>query len=136
VSHIYRVIGTEDCLFYGFVSRRKPLIDEDADGRTLDVVAGQIELQDVTFSYPSRPDVVIFKNFSLNIPAGNILALVGQSGSGKSTVVQLVERFYDPEAGRVGYHEMQQPRSQPDVVHCWSIFTGLSGVGEIESLRT
>ncbi|KAL5859350.1 hypothetical protein ACOSQ4_000646 [Xanthoceras sorbifolium] len=51
--------------------------------------------------YPARPDVQIFSEFSLYIPSGTTAALVGQSGSGKSTVISLIERFYDPQAGEV-----------------------------------
>ncbi len=59
------------------------------------------ELQDVVFAYPSRPDVTVFNRFSLTIEAGKTVALVGQSGSGKSTVIGLIERFYDPQHGAV-----------------------------------
>ncbi|MBA0563722.1 hypothetical protein Golob_008689, partial [Gossypium lobatum] len=70
-------------------------------GHKLGKVEGHIEFKDVSFNYPSRPDVVIFNRFSLNIPAGKIVALVGGSGSGKSTVISLIERFYEPLAGEV-----------------------------------
>ncbi|KAF2308701.1 hypothetical protein GH714_013376, partial [Hevea brasiliensis] len=58
------------------------------------------EFKDVTFSYPSRPDVIIFRDFSIFFPAGTV-AVVGGSGSGKSTIVSLIERFYDPNQGQV-----------------------------------
>ncbi|XWS62178.1 hypothetical protein CRYUN_Cryun07bG0188800 [Craigia yunnanensis] len=70
-------------------------------GYKLGTVEGYIEYKDVSFSYPSRPDVVIFNRFCLNIPAGKIVALVGGSGSGKSTVISLIERFYEPLAGEI-----------------------------------
>ena len=60
-----------------------------------------LRLENVDFAYPSRPDVPISRNLSLHFPAGKTVALVGFSGSGKSTVVSLIERFYDPVAGRV-----------------------------------
>ncbi|CAA3021805.1 ABC transporter B family member 2-like [Olea europaea subsp. europaea] len=64
-------------------------------------VDGHIQFKDVTFSYPSRPDVLIFNKLSLNIHSGKIIALVGGSGSGKSTVISLIERFYDPLSGHI-----------------------------------
>lgn len=64
-------------------------------------IKGDVELRDVHFSYPSRPDERVFNGFSLFVPSGTTLALVGGSGSGKSTVINLVERFYDPQVGEV-----------------------------------
>ncbi|KAK3404268.1 hypothetical protein EUGRSUZ_K00572 [Eucalyptus grandis] len=81
---------------------RKPEIDScDTRGKTLNGIRGDITLKDVYFSYPARPDELIFNRFSLYIPSGMTAALVGQSGSGKSTVISLIERFYDPQAGEV-----------------------------------
>ncbi|KAG6719756.1 hypothetical protein I3843_03G024700 [Carya illinoinensis] len=84
------------------IIKQKPSIIQDPlDGKCLPEVHGNIEFKDVTFSYPSRPDVIIFRNFSIFFPAGKTLAVVGGSGSGKSTVVSLIERFYDPNQGQV-----------------------------------
>ncbi|BBG92983.1 P-glycoprotein 11 [Prunus dulcis] len=81
---------------------RKPEIDAyDTNGQQLHDIRGDIELKDVCFSYPARPDEQIFDGFSLSIPSGATAALVGESGSGKSTVISLIERFYDPQAGEV-----------------------------------
>ena len=64
-------------------------------------VRGQIELQDVTFHYPTRPDVSALEGVSLAIRPGETVALVGPSGAGKTTVIQLIQRFWDPASGRV-----------------------------------
>ncbi|GMI98930.1 P-glycoprotein 21, ATP-binding cassette B21 [Hibiscus trionum] len=82
--------------------KRKPEIDPyDTAGKVLEDIRGDIELRDVCFSYPARPEEQIFNGFSLSISSGTTVALVGQSGSGKSTVISLIERFYDPHAGEV-----------------------------------
>ncbi|XP_073111688.1 ABC transporter B family member 11 isoform X3 [Elaeis guineensis] len=84
------------------IFNRKPEIDAyDTTGKILDDIIGNIELRDVSFSYPTRPDEQILTAFSLIIPSGMTVALVGESGSGKSTVISLIERFYDPQAGEV-----------------------------------
>ena len=64
-------------------------------------IKGQIELKKMVFSYPARPEQTIFKGLSLKIEAGKTIALVGQRGSGKSTVIGLIERLYDPLEGSV-----------------------------------
>ncbi|KAF7101533.1 hypothetical protein CFC21_102845 [Triticum aestivum] len=71
------------------------------EGVELESVTGRLELRNVEFAYPSRPDTPILRRFSLSVPAGKTIALVGSSGSGKSTVVSLIERFYDPSSGQI-----------------------------------
>lgn len=64
-------------------------------------IKGELQLQNVHFSYPSRPDSYAISGLSLTIRAGETLALVGPSGAGKSTVYDLLLRFYDPLEGRI-----------------------------------
>ncbi|TYJ16210.1 hypothetical protein E1A91_A10G235300v1 [Gossypium mustelinum] len=64
-------------------------------------VYGSIELKNVDFCYPTRPEMLVLSNFSLKVNGGQTLAVVGVSGSGKSTIISLIERFYDPVAGQV-----------------------------------
>jgi len=71
------------------------------EGIKLDNIRGQIEFQNVEFHYPTRPDTPIFKDLNLKVDAGKVLALVGSSGGGKSTVVALLERFYNPISGKI-----------------------------------
>ncbi|OWZ18023.1 ABC transporter [Phytophthora megakarya] len=81
---------------------RKPLIDATSGtGRSLEHVDGDIEFRNLEFTYPARPEAKIYKNYCLKITRGQTVALVGASGSGKSTAISLMERFYDPAAGVV-----------------------------------
>lgn len=84
------------------VIKRVPKIDSDnMEGQILDNVTGEVEFKHVEFAYPSRPESIILKDFSLKVPTGKTVALVGGSGSGKSTVVALLQRFYDPLVGEI-----------------------------------
>lgn len=81
---------------------RIPEIDgEDTKGLVSDKIQGEIEFEHVKFTYPSRPDSIVLKDFSLKVEAGKTVALVGASGSGKSTAIALVQRFYDADDGIV-----------------------------------
>ncbi|EPS64351.1 hypothetical protein M569_10429, partial [Genlisea aurea] len=84
---------------FRLIDRRTEILNDV--GEEVARIDGTIELKDVEFSYPSRPDVMIFKDFNLRVDAGRSMALVGQSGSGKSSVIALILRFYDPTSGRV-----------------------------------
>lgn len=64
-------------------------------------IRGRIEVEDVHFRYPTRPGVRVLRHFNLKVEPGTHVALVGASGSGKSTIIQLIERFYDPVSGAV-----------------------------------
>ncbi|KAJ6747252.1 ATP-BINDING CASSETTE SUB-FAMILY B [Salix koriyanagi] len=76
----------------------KLVLEKDYDGGKTITVIMEIMIGGI---YPTRPDIQIFSEFSLQAPSGTTAALVGQSGSGKSTVISLVERFYDPDSGQV-----------------------------------
>lgn len=83
---------------------RRPLIGNDRERGRKIVDRSKpfdIELKMVTFAYPSRPQVIVLRDFCLKVKGGSMVALVGGSGSGKSTVVWLIQRFYDPYQGKV-----------------------------------
>ncbi|KAF5793595.1 putative Type I protein exporter [Helianthus annuus] len=81
---------------------RVPRIDiNKTKGKTIPSVRGDIEFRNVDFSYPSRPDTPILQGLNLRVKAGRTVGLVGGSGSGKSTVISLIERFYDPVNGDI-----------------------------------
>ncbi|XP_065929444.1 ATP-dependent translocase ABCB1 isoform X3 [Magallana gigas] len=79
-----------------------PDIDSASDeGLKPKEMLGSVELRNVKFRYPARPEVQVLKGVSLEINRGETVALVGSSGCGKSTIIQLLQRFYDPEEGEV-----------------------------------
>uniref|UniRef100_A0A674I9C3 ABC-type xenobiotic transporter n=1 Tax=Terrapene triunguis TaxID=2587831 RepID=A0A674I9C3_9SAUR len=81
---------------------RKPLIDSySEEGTKLSQFDGNIEFRDIHFIYPTRPEAQVLQGLSVKVNKGQTLALVGSSGCGKSTSIQLLERFYDPMAGQV-----------------------------------
>jgi len=86
---------------FNTIDRVSPLDPNSEAGDKLEHVQGTVELWNIKHIYPSRPEVVVMEDVSLVAPAGKTTALVGASGSGKSTIVGLVERFYDPVGGHV-----------------------------------
>ncbi|XP_033048926.1 ATP-binding cassette sub-family B member 5 [Trachypithecus francoisi] len=81
---------------------KKPTIDSHSqEGKKPDTCEGNLEFREVSFFYPCRPDVFILRGLSLSIEQGKTVAFVGSSGCGKSTSLQLLQRFYDPVQGQV-----------------------------------
>uniref|UniRef100_A0A8C7A663 ATP binding cassette subfamily B member 1 n=1 Tax=Neovison vison TaxID=452646 RepID=A0A8C7A663_NEOVI len=84
------------------IIEKTPLIDSySTGGLQPNTLEGNVTFNEVVFNYPTRPDIPVLQGLSLEVKKGQTLALVGSSGCGKSTVVQLLERFYDPLAGTV-----------------------------------
>lgn len=82
---------------------RTPEIDSEdtTKGIILETISGKLDFEHVKFTYPSRQESVVLSDFNLKIEAGKTVALVGASGSGKSTAIALVQRFYDANEGVV-----------------------------------
>ncbi|KAG2693166.1 hypothetical protein I3843_08G080500 [Carya illinoinensis] len=97
---------------FSILDRKSKIDPSDGSGMTPDNVKGNIELHHVSFRYPSRPDIQIFRDLNLSIRAGKTVALVGESGSGKSTVIALLERFYDPDSGYITLDGIEIKRLQ------------------------
>ncbi|RLM66196.1 putative multidrug resistance protein [Panicum miliaceum] len=83
------------------IDKLQPLEAEGKKGATKESIRGQIVFRDVHFSYPSRPDTRVLDGLNLTIAAGATVGLVGGSGSGKSTVISLLQRFYSPDSGEI-----------------------------------
>ncbi|KND86495.1 Leptomycin B resistance protein pmd1 [Tolypocladium ophioglossoides CBS 100239] len=86
---------------FNTIDRVSPIDPRDAAGEKPDHVSGHVRLEHLHHIYPSRPEARVMTDLSLEIPAGKTTALVGASGSGKSTIVGLLERFYDPVEGAI-----------------------------------
>ncbi|VUC24318.1 unnamed protein product [Clonostachys rosea] len=83
------------------IDRQSPLDPSADEGDTIPDLQGHIRLENIKHIYPSRPNVTVMDGVSIDVPAGKVTALVGSSGCGKSTIVGLVERFYEPVGGTV-----------------------------------
>jgi len=90
-----------NCFFFLITLQPSKTNNDSEKGITKDDLSGDIQFSNVQFSYPSRSDVSILTNLSFKIQQGQTIALVGSSGSGKSTCIQLLQRFYEPQSGSV-----------------------------------
>ncbi|XP_078279293.1 ATP-dependent translocase ABCB1-like [Rhinoraja longicauda] len=90
---------------YDLIAKHRPIDSSSNDGHKLDSIKGNIEFKNIHFNYPTRPDRKILNGLNVKITRGQTMALVGASGCGKSTAVQLLQRFYDPEAGEITLDE-------------------------------
>ncbi|SPO03153.1 related to ABC transporter [Cephalotrichum gorgonifer] len=93
--------GSSAAQLFKLIDRESNINPFDEAGEQPTDTVGHIELENVTFAYPTRPGVTVLDNFSLTAPPGKVTALVGQSGSGKSTIVGLIERWYNPKSGSI-----------------------------------
>ncbi|KAI3796996.1 hypothetical protein L1987_39684 [Smallanthus sonchifolius] len=96
------VKGTQALRSVFEILNRKSAINPDhPDSLSVSRINGDVEFRNVSFAYPTRPDIYVLNGLNLKIMAGKSMAIVGPSGSGKSTVIGLVSRFYDPSFGYV-----------------------------------
>ncbi len=99
-SELQRAAGATERLVE-LLNAEDTVIDPSQANPLTQPVRGEIKFEEVTFRYPARPDVVALDKLSLQVNPGETVAFVGPSGAGKTTVVQLLQRFYDPNSGRV-----------------------------------
>jgi len=109
-SSMMNAVGASDRIFQLF---DRAAAIANVGGEVLPTFRGELQLKDVTFAYPTRPDVLVLDHVSLTIKPGTITALCGHSGSGKSSIIGLIERFYDPLSGALLVDGM--PLTQLDV---------------------
>uniref|UniRef100_A0A8B9LW38 ATP-binding cassette, sub-family B (MDR/TAP), member 11a n=1 Tax=Astyanax mexicanus TaxID=7994 RepID=A0A8B9LW38_ASTMX len=109
--------------FFKLLDRVPRININQKDGKRWDHFKGRVEFKNCTFTYPSRPSIQVLRGLEVAVSPGQTLAFVGSSGCGKSTSVQLLERFYDPDQGQVlidGHpsHDVNVPflRSQIGIV--------------------
>nr|QUF59434.1 ATP-binding cassette transporter Abcb1-1 [Brachionus angularis] len=86
---------------FKIIDRKPPIDSSSDDGEKPNNLIGNIDFDDVHFNYPARPEIKILNGVSLKVKSGTTIALVGASGCGKSTCIQLLQRFYDPLQGLV-----------------------------------
>ncbi|XP_045621631.1 ATP-dependent translocase ABCB1 [Procambarus clarkii] len=86
---------------FDIIERKSAIDPTSLEGDRPSTINGIIEMKDVHFNYPSRPDIKILQGINLKIEPGQTVALVGSSGCGKSTCIQLIQRFYDPLSGEI-----------------------------------
>jgi len=97
-SDLMKAIGASQRIFS--LLDRKPLL-RFRGGSKLPVIKGEIEFKDVHFAYPSRPDAQVLRGLSLKLEPGKVVALVGPSGQGKSTIAALIQGLYAPQKGKI-----------------------------------
>jgi ATP-binding cassette subfamily B protein len=99
-AQINRTVGASERLFE-ILEEPAEISSEEAANTPAAAISGNISYQDVHFSYPSRSDLPVLKGISFHIQAGEKIALVGYSGAGKSTIIQLLLRFYNYQSGQI-----------------------------------
>ncbi len=110
-ANLQKAIGATEDLMDIFNEGKEDL--QSAEERSkLNDFKGSIQLQDVSFSYPNRPEQQVLKNLNLEIKAGEQVAVVGPSGAGKSTLVSLILNFYETENGILSFDERPASKYQ------------------------
>ena len=105
IGNVMGVYGTMTAIAEIYLYVEKIPIEGGEKLTTDSIVDGSVSLKNIKFHYPSKKSIQVIKEASIVVEKNKTVALVGSSGSGKSTIIQLVERFYDPVEGSVSYGE-------------------------------
>jgi ATP-binding cassette subfamily B (MDR/TAP) protein 1 len=88
-------------VIFRLIDHKSEIDSSSNEGKKLETIQGNVVLRNVSFTYPTRPEAPILQNLNLEVKPGQQIALVGYSGCGKSSIVSLLERFYDPQEGDI-----------------------------------
>jgi len=109
-----KAVGASERVFE--LTDRKPLVKHQG-GVAPNTMQGHFQLDNIHFSYPSRPDQVVLRGLDLTLAPGQVIALVGPSGSGKTTIANLLEMFYYPTAGKITLDGVDLKEYDPAWLH-------------------
>lgn len=102
-ASVQRSLGASERILEILGEQQEDIRVDETDKEITQPLKGSIQFKTVHFSYPTRPDLEILKDVSFEVQAGKKLAIVGPSGTGKSTIASLILRFYDPNSGQIFY---------------------------------
>lgn len=103
IQQVAKVFGSSYEIALIIVSPNMIAYDGEKQPDTNTEEGGSVKIQSVKFAYPTRPDVPVLKGVDIEVKKNKIVALVGHSGCGKSSIISLIERFYDPYEGKVSF---------------------------------
>lgn len=103
IANMFKVAGAAHKIMEMMKHKPRSVNPKGGDIIPEEQLVGEIEFKNVTFNYPTKPDVQVCNNVSFKVPQNKQIALVGPSGSGKSSIIALIERFYDPHEGSITF---------------------------------
>jgi ABC-type multidrug transport system fused ATPase/permease subunit len=103
ITEVFGMYGTTMAIADINLYREKISINGGDNVSEATITDGSVNLENITFNYPTKEDSTVIKGATIKVAKNKTVALVGSSGCGKSTIIQLIERFYDPIGGMVRY---------------------------------